>query len=213
MKKLDFFSFLMSLVVISFFSSCSSTKYGAHFQAGNNHSHSYAKQDKAKETNPIPQAEISSETADGIEAPVEAVSATKDASSPIASVKEVKGASEAPEAEDLTKRQEEVIMEVKERVQHMTPKEKRELRREVRKIRLADYTKDLPLYENLGVQDIQQETQVNILALIFAILIPPLGVFLHQGEINNKFWISLLLTLLFVVPGIVYSVLVVLGIV
>ena len=213
MKNLDFLSFLLSLVVISFFSSCSSTKYGAHFQAGNKQSHSYAKQDKAKETNPIPQAEISLEMADAVETPVEAVRATKDASSPIASVKEVKGAYDSPEAEDLAKRQKEIIMEVKERVQNMTPKEKRELRREVRKIRLADYTKDLPLYEYDEVQDIQQETEVNILALIFAIFIPPLGVFIHQGEINNKFWISLLLTLLFVVPGIVYSVLVVLEIV
>lgn len=213
MKKLDFLSFLLSLVVISFFSSCSSTKYGAHFQAGNHQSHSYGMQDKAIETNPIPQTEISSEMAAGLEVPAESVGATKEASSPVASLKEMALATEGPEVEDLAKRQEEIIKEVKERVQNMSLKEKRELRRQVRKIRLADYTKDLPLYENSGVEDIKQEAEVNILALIFAIFIPPLGVFIHQGEINKKFWISLLLTLLFVVPGIVYSVLVVLGIV
>ena len=51
----------------------------------------------------------------------------------------------------------------------------------------------------------------NILAIIFAILIPPLGVFIYQGKITSKFWISLLLTLLFWLPGAIYSLLVVTG--
>ncbi|MBK7885425.1 MAG: YqaE/Pmp3 family membrane protein [Chitinophagaceae bacterium] len=57
------------------------------------------------------------------------------------------------------------------------------------------------------------ETQVLTLCLlvILAILLPPLAVYLHQGEINTKFWISLLLTLLFWLPGIIYALIVVLG--
>ena len=31
------------------------------------------------------------------------------------------------------------------------------------------------------------------------------------GEINNKFWIALVLTLLFFVPGVIYALIVVLG--
>ena len=46
--------------------------------------------------------------------------------------------------------------------------------------------------------------------VIVAILLPPLGVYLHEGEINNRFWISLLLTLLFYVPGLIYSLIVIL---
>ena len=49
------------------------------------------------------------------------------------------------------------------------------------------------------------------LLVILAILLPPLAVYLHQGEINTKFWISLLLTLLFFLPGVIYALLVVLG--
>jgi uncharacterized membrane protein YqaE (UPF0057 family) len=49
------------------------------------------------------------------------------------------------------------------------------------------------------------------LQVICAILIPPLGVYLHEGEINSKFWIDLLLTLLFYVPGLVYALIVILG--
>lgn len=57
-----------------------------------------------------------------------------------------------------------------------------------------------------------KETDTNTLLLvILAILLPPLAVYLHQGEINNKFWISLLLTLLFWLPGVIYALIVILG--
>lgn len=51
-----------------------------------------------------------------------------------------------------------------------------------------------------------------VLLVLLAILIPPLAVFLVDG-IGNKFWISLILTLLFWVPGVVYALLVVFGVV
>jgi uncharacterized membrane protein YqaE (UPF0057 family) len=51
----------------------------------------------------------------------------------------------------------------------------------------------------------------TLLLVLITILIPPLGVYLHQGEINTKFWISLLLTLLFYFPGLIYSLIVILG--
>ncbi len=51
----------------------------------------------------------------------------------------------------------------------------------------------------------------TLLLVILAILLPPLAVYLHQGEINNKFWIALLLTLLFFLPGIIYALVVILG--
>jgi uncharacterized membrane protein YqaE (UPF0057 family) len=45
--------------------------------------------------------------------------------------------------------------------------------------------------------------------IILSILLPPLAVYLHQDEINSKFWISVLLTLLFWLPGVIYALLVV----
>lgn len=45
--------------------------------------------------------------------------------------------------------------------------------------------------------------------IILAILLPPLAVYLHQGEVNGKFWLSLLLWFLGFIPGIVYALLVV----
>lgn len=51
----------------------------------------------------------------------------------------------------------------------------------------------------------------TLLLVILAILLPPLAVYLHQGEINTKFWISLILTLLFWLPGVIYALVVILG--
>lgn len=51
----------------------------------------------------------------------------------------------------------------------------------------------------------------TLLLVILALLLPPLAVYLHEGEINNKFWISLVLTLLFFIPGVIYALVVVLG--
>ncbi len=49
----------------------------------------------------------------------------------------------------------------------------------------------------------------KLLAIIFAILIPPVGVVLYENKVTTKFWISLLLTFIFWLPGMVYSLLVV----
>lgn len=51
----------------------------------------------------------------------------------------------------------------------------------------------------------------TLLLVILAILLPPLAVYLHQGEINTKFWISLILTLLLWLPGVIYALIVILG--
>lgn len=51
----------------------------------------------------------------------------------------------------------------------------------------------------------------TILLVILAILLPPLAVYLHQEEINSKFWIDLLLTLLFWLPGVIYALVVILS--
>lgn len=50
----------------------------------------------------------------------------------------------------------------------------------------------------------------QLLLVILAIILPPLAVYLHEGEINGKFWLDLLLTLLFFLPGVIYALIVVL---
>jgi uncharacterized membrane protein YqaE (UPF0057 family) len=40
------------------------------------------------------------------------------------------------------------------------------------------------------------------LLIVLAILLPPLAVYLHQGEINGKFWLSILFWFLFIIPAL-----------
>ncbi|HRY24938.1 MAG: YqaE/Pmp3 family membrane protein [Geminicoccaceae bacterium] len=46
---------------------------------------------------------------------------------------------------------------------------------------------------------------MDLLRILLAILLPPLGVFLQVG-IGAQFWINILLTLLGYIPGIVHAV-------
>jgi uncharacterized membrane protein YqaE (UPF0057 family) len=49
----------------------------------------------------------------------------------------------------------------------------------------------------------------SIAAIIAAILLPPLGVFLARG-LGAQFWIDTVLTILFWVPGMIFALVVVL---
>lgn len=49
-----------------------------------------------------------------------------------------------------------------------------------------------------------EETIPFILLVILAIILPPLAVFIKEG-IDTPFWISLVLTLLFWLPGVIYA--------
>ena len=49
------------------------------------------------------------------------------------------------------------------------------------------------------------ESDNKILAIILAILLPPIGVWFFEGEITMHFWLDLLLTFLFWIPGVIYA--------
>lgn len=84
------------------------------------------------------------------------------------------------------------------------------LSRKERKARLKEVKKEYKAYKKEKRAGKEPSTN-TLLLVILAILLPPLAVYLHQGEINNKFWISLLLTLLFWLPGVIYALIVILG--
>jgi uncharacterized membrane protein YqaE (UPF0057 family) len=52
-------------------------------------------------------------------------------------------------------------------------------------------------------------TPMDIIRIIIAILLPPLGVFLQEG-LGKHFWINLLLTLLGYIPGIIHAIYIIL---
>ena len=88
-------------------------------------------------------------------------------------------------------------------------KEFKSLSRVDRKMRIAEAKKALKDYK---AQKASGDVSTNTLLLvILAILLPPLAVALHENGINGKFWLDLLLTLLFYLPGLIYALIVVLG--
>ncbi len=50
---------------------------------------------------------------------------------------------------------------------------------------------------------------MDVLRIIVAILLPPLGVFLQVG-LGGQFWLNILLTLLGYIPGIIHAVYIIL---
>lgn len=92
-----------------------------------------------------------------------------------------------------------------------------------KKSRFKEMKKALKKYraDKKAGNDISSNTLILVL---LSILIPPLAVYLHEGETNNRFWVSVILTvlgyflfsfagiiLLGSLPGIIYSLIVVLG--
>lgn len=96
------------------------------------------------------------------------------------------------EKREMTVTEAEALAMAKERISNMTKAEKKELKKEIREA----YRQD------------RRGGGANIIEIILAILLPPLAVFLHDG-IGTSFWISIILWLLFIIPGIIYALLVV----
>jgi uncharacterized membrane protein YqaE (UPF0057 family) len=84
------------------------------------------------------------------------------------------------------------------------------LSKKERKARLKEAKKEWKAYKK-EKRNGKEPSDNTVLLCILAVLLPPLAVYLHEGEINNRFWISLLLTLLFWLPGVIYALVIILG--
>ncbi len=82
----------------------------------------------------------------------------------------------------------------------LSKKEKRKVRKQMRKNMKSKIKKAL---KQGGDTDLA-------IIILFAILIPPLGMALYEG-LTTRFWISLLLTLLLWLPGAIYTLYVILS--
>ena len=97
------------------------------------------------------------------------------------------------------------------------------LSRHEKKMRMKEMKKVIKQYK--ADKKAGKEVDSNlILQVILALFIPPLAVYLHEGSTNNRFWISVLLTILGLLifgfagvlflgslPSIVYALVVILG--
>ena len=182
-------SFLLFSLIALVFGACS-PKYGAHF---NNTSKFYN----------TPQVE-SNETVTKLDNKTEDVQLEQASPQLTASkeplpipqtppevqeiVKEYKAKAEAIKAKDLTEKEEQKALKKESK------KVKKQLSKELKK--------------NVKALKQQDADSDYVVMMILAIIIPPLGVGLTFG-ITGEFWLSLLLTLIFWLPGAIYSAIVV----
>jgi len=62
-----------------------------------------------------------------------------------------------------------------------------------------------------AIKDNKGSDTNTLLLVIVAILLPPLAMLIYDGGLTTRFWISLLLTLLFYLPGLIYTLVTILG--
>jgi uncharacterized membrane protein YqaE (UPF0057 family) len=84
------------------------------------------------------------------------------------------------------------------------------LSKKERRMRIKDAKKELKKFKSDKRSGKSAETS-TVLLVILAILLPPLAVYLHEDVINSRFWISIVLTLLFWIPGVIYALIIVLS--
>jgi uncharacterized membrane protein YqaE (UPF0057 family) len=82
------------------------------------------------------------------------------------------------------------------------------LSKKERKERVKEVKKQWKLFKQEKKEGKTRKVE-QIVLIILALLLPPLAVYMHQGEVNGKFWLSLLLWFLFILPGVIYALLVV----
>ena len=83
------------------------------------------------------------------------------------------------------------------------------LSRQERKSRIKDAKAYLKEYK--AQKAVKGDSDTNtLLMVLLAILLPPVAVYIHENAFNGKFWLSILLTLLFWIPGVIYALIVVL---
>jgi len=92
------------------------------------------------------------------------------------------------------------VVSAKDSWENLSKKEKRAKRKEMKK----ELKSDIKSIKK------QEASDVNLtLLVILAIFIPPLAMGIYDG-ITKRFWLSLLLTLLFFLPGMIYTLVVIL---
>lgn len=181
-----------SILVISFmalvFGACS-PKYGAHF---NNSSEFYKTPVQSKpvlaqteERDESPQLEI---TSDRLTASKEVMVLPQAPPKVQELVKAYEAKAEAIKAKDLPAKEEKKALK----------KESKQVKKQLNK----------ELKKNIKALKQQDADADYVVMMILAIVIPPLGVGLTYG-ITGEFWLSLLLTIIFWLPGAIYSAIVV----
>jgi uncharacterized membrane protein YqaE (UPF0057 family) len=84
------------------------------------------------------------------------------------------------------------------------------LSKKERKLRVNEAKKQLKVFKKEKKANKSANVEMWLLILL-AIFLPPMAVYLYYEEINTRFWLSILLWFCFILPGVIYALLVVTG--
>ncbi len=226
MKTLSGFFFLICVLCFS----CA-PKYGAYFPKSTYDANNYAKSDKApadtksdetllvsmKPAESAPKVEIQPADIKLVES-VE-IRGTKLVQNTTKEKDEIlpdeRGVLEMVEKTDrnatMGSREELIMDALRVKLQTMTKEEKKAFRKDVKHFaKTKDFETLSSAYNINSPEDVNATDTNTLLLVIIAILLPPLAVFLYEGEINKNFWINLLLTLLLYIPGLIHALILIL---
>ncbi len=189
MKNRLSYSILVIPLMALVFGACS-PKYGAHF----NNSTQFYEAPKLDHQEKLTQFENSPERSQ-VEIDAEKLTANKE---PVVLPQT------PPKVRELVKEYEEKAAAI-EAKDLSTKEEKKALKKESKKVK-KKLNKELK--KNIKALKQQDADADYVVMMILAIIIPPLGVGLTYG-ITGEFWLSLLLTIIFWLPGAIYSAIVV----
>ncbi|WP_317233138.1 YqaE/Pmp3 family membrane protein [Pontibacter ruber] len=194
MKIKSLLHLVMVLVATQFIFSCSSAKY-YEFAANKQAPYHQLKQKAASEAAPSVM-EVAIAAAEQKASEKQAEPVLEASTAPVArkatpKAVSIKAPAEASKVAPTVTEAEALVM-AKDRLASMTKAEKKELKKEFRE----------------ALRQERGGSRTNIVEVILAILLPPLAVFLHDG-LGTSFWINIILTLLFFIPGVIHALLVV----
>jgi len=203
MKFKHLFNFVMALMVAQFLFSCSSAEYYRFSAVQEPYKKVKAKPTPATEEQKenitlakvAPQPEINfTDNEPVLEVNAKATTPVIIKTSKPSLVNTPTNANQVnlPEKQDKTLGEAEILAMAQARLANSTKAEKKELKKSLKDVLQQSAASD-----------------VNVVELVLAVLLPPLAVYLHQDATDTKFWISLILTILFFVPGIIFALLVV----
>lgn len=108
------------------------------------------------------------------------------------------------ELKNFKKENKEVIKEAKEQFKSLSKQEQKEIKKQSR-----DALKKMAAQNNTSQTNVDDTTLIlALLSIIFPLA--PVMMFIFDGGPTTRFWISLILTLLFWLPGVIYNLVVML---
>ncbi|MDB5261554.1 MAG: hydrogenase expression protein [Adhaeribacter sp.] len=199
MKRKSLLHYSLAILVIQFLFSCSSAEY-YRFAPSQQETYKKVKEKPAPTIIPseiavapaldAPEAVVAAKPEPSLEASVQALKRTLSVKNKVEAKALVPEKIIPTAPTELSAQEAEALAKVQTQLALLTKAQKKEIK--------------------TGIKGILQESAsgTNILEIVLAVLLPPLAVFLHDG-LNTRFWISLILTLLFWIPGVIYALLVV----